>query len=1660
MAIDIESLNVKIESDSSQATTSLDALIRTLERLNNVSLDRFIKNFQQVVKVPSKFDEEAERMAASVARKFRLTGEVAREFSTELATAIKAVNGGGYDYGAIERASTVLQKNGEVVEKGSDAWRELRDYVSKSAGAISAASATAADFPDMAKRMTQVLGSGWSFAKGNAGKDLSEFVMEMDGVLGTNFWERSGESSTTALQLIVEELEKGKDQVRSFANDSDYMADRFGSAVDVVKNTVGDMWQTLAENPSMGVSSEQVLNPLASALKAMQGAAGTTSTQSIDRISDSLNTLSAAVQKTDISSFSEKIVPFVTALNGLQVNPDVVKNLVSVGYSFDKLSNAKVPAGLFDGIQKLAETMNGTAISSESLASLERLATAIAALAGKTQKRYETSFVALADGLDRLFQVLARAPTINPGTVQTLQAIGSISTDSVRAAKGMMRMGDSASRGAKGLFGFATNAHRTAVSAHSLSTRLAFTIGKFRQIYFLVRRMASGFGNMVESAMDYVETLNYFNAAFDQVASRSEDAFAKAGTESGEAFVNRFAQEAEKLTEKMSGYAVGADGMVRNTGMTTLGLNPERMMNYQATFAQMASSMGVSSDVATDLSRALTEIGADLASVKNMSFEQTWENLQSGLVGMSRAVDKYGLNIRNVNLQQKLTSLGIEANIQEMNQQDKALLRTIIILENSQYAWGDLADTLQQPANQLRMLQSGVQNLGRTLGNLFLPIVARVLPYVNALVVALQRMIESLIALVGIDFDWGSAGGAAGINSEWADYLDDTAEGFGAATEAAEEWKNEILGFDEINKLGSESSDDSSSSGSGSNPLITGQLEGALKKALDEYQRVWDASYANVDNQVNELAQRIIDAFKEGDFENLGKKASEWIVKGLNKINWNDVKEFAYDVGANFADFLNGFMTPDLFGTVGRTVAEALNAAVQKALGFATRLDWINVGESFAAGLSEFLTTFDFVGLVDALNKFVRGFAIAFTAALKKMRWGEIISNVIDGALALDPLTLAIIIGSLSFKSVGSSVAGMASTIVKGIGEALAGTSLGFALGAGGIIALTVGVQLAFEKANIQNIMEDTMPYTMALSGISDGFETVLSNAEKLANDANFKGEWLSGVAERYKELNKKIDLTGTEEQELRDLAQILAGENPAFISLIDDQTGAWKGTYDQLDSLVRKTREYYLVAAAENAKSAYYAQAMEAEVGLAGAESEYNAARQEWQRLNAEYLALATKYSNEAAAAGKEFRVEDYADLARLGEQMARQMSIQQDANKRIQEFRTELSEAETAMEKYDSYIAEMTLQAAGLADAVVNATKTINDTDFSKWVDSAAKAIDGVGGYWVKGTNGMVQVSGDTSLRIYQAIMNGDLKKVGPGMYQTALGDVIYYGNGLTAGEKSAPFVSALKTLGASGPGFMRLFYKDWKESGYQSANHTASGIKKGVADNMKSVETAGRSMAHAGFLKGFDEEMLIKSPSRAMQQRGVYIVQGLAKGLADTSSLTNPLAQLRNAITSAFSYNNIKSGLGGVISAFSDTFGEASNAAIGQYNSMASKMSAATVNGKKAMALSQVPMLKYANGGYPEDGMFFLANHHELIGQFSNGRTAVANNEQIIAGIEGGVARGMAQALMSSASVTGGQNGQPVQVVINVDSETLYRTTLRGQNKYNSRYHLQLG
>lgn len=628
-------------------------------------------------------------------------------------------------------------------------------------------------------------------------------------------------------------------------------------------------------------------------------------------------------------------------------------------------------------------------------------------------------------------------------------------------------------------FSYANNSTKT---FNRSITNLRSGLGQTLKRFVNITAATAAFTKSIKSSMDYVENLNYFNAAFRQVADKAVTDWASLGYDSAESYYKSFSERAQKLTAKMTGFQLSDSGRALATGSKSLGIDPTLLMGYQAQFAQMASSMGIASETALKLSNALTEIGADLASVKNMDFKKVWEDMSSGLAGMSRTLDKYGVNIRNVNLQQRLNELGIKTNITALNQNEKALLRSIILLDSTRYAWGDLSNTLYQPANQFRVLQSNMSNLARAIGNLFLPIVAKVLPYLNAFVKSLQTIAEWIGTLMGVDkFEWGGFGAGSGnISDSLSDVYDeaDNASGaLGTASKNAKKLKSALLGIDELNII---STSDDSSSGSSSGVGLgssSGMLQSALDKMLEEYQAAWDKAYSNLEVRNSQFAENVKSAFASSGVEGIGEYIGKSIADGLNSINWESIKQKAVTFSTGLAQFMNGLISPELFGSMGSTLAETLNTIVQSSLTFGETFDFENLGKSIAQGFNDFVDTFEWGDLADDIDVWVQGAYTTIKTALLGdeegeggIKWNNVWDGVKDTISHIDIDTLEIIIGGLSLKFgakilTGSLLKGeikkklvTALTSVGGL-SGLFTTDLGVIFGAGTAteIGLTIG---------------------------------------------------------------------------------------------------------------------------------------------------------------------------------------------------------------------------------------------------------------------------------------------------------------------------------------------------------------------------------------------------------------------------------------------------------------------------------------------------------------------------------------------------------------------------------------------------------------------------
>lgn len=611
----------------------------------------------------------------------------------------------------------------------------------------------------------------------------------------------------------------------------------------------------------------------------------------LNAVINSINRLS----QVDVSGFdSGKLGEIIHQLSNLAEIPDVssgvnrfVNSMARLANSGEYITNvsAELPA-LGSNLKFITESFIGVDGISDSV---NRFVQSIAQLASAGNKIGQTSsqLGTLANEVLSFFNVMKTAPRISENTIRMTEALAQLATASVKINKATNSLSNSFSRlsnstnglgnagkklssmigaASSALTGFGNNANVTSKKVGSLTSQLAGLYAKF----FTVTRGIKALWNSVNSASDYVETLNYFNSAFDQVTDGLDiSKWQNAGVKSAEEYVGSFEKRAKELTKKMTGFEVSDAGDLTRTKGVSLGLDPKQTMNYQATYAQMASSMGATADASTKVSQALTEIGADLASVKNLEFNDVWNDMASGITGMSRALDKYGINIRVANLQQELYNLGIDATVSSLSQSDKAILRTITILNSSKYAWADLASTINQPANQVRMLKSNFEALGRSIGTLFLPIVAKVLPYINGLVMALERAFSWLAKLLGIKLsDYVSSTGKASVDmGDIADSTDNAASGLDNANDNAKKLQKtlSVLSFDELNQL-NDNKTSSSSGSSGSGALGSAhipELDAAFDKALSDYQKAWDQAFANVENKAQTVSDKIIKAFKQ-----------------------------------------------------------------------------------------------------------------------------------------------------------------------------------------------------------------------------------------------------------------------------------------------------------------------------------------------------------------------------------------------------------------------------------------------------------------------------------------------------------------------------------------------------------------------------------------------------------------------------------------------------------------------------------------------------------------------------------------------------------------------------------------------------------------------------
>ena len=308
---------------------------------------------------------------------------------------------------------------------------------------------------------------------------------------------------------------------------------------------------------------------------------------------------------------------------------------------------------------------------------------------------------------------------------------------------------------------------------------------------------------------------------------------------------NKYQEDLNLFTVALGQYADEAKEYAEYVS-DIMGIDPAQWLRNQGIFNTLLTGFGDTAERAQLMSQNLTQLGYDISSFFNISIEDAMQKLQSGISGELEPLRRLGYDLSQAKLQQTALNLGIKESVANMTQAEKAELRYYAIMTQVTTAQGDMARTLEAPANQLRILQAQLTQAARAIGNIFIPALNAILPYAIAVVQVIREIANALANLAGFkltEVDYSGVNSAAVGAGSLADNLDNAAG-------AAKKLKQYTAGFDELNVF-------APNTGSGSGAGAGGA--GGFDFDLPTYDFLGDA----VQTRIGEIKKMIEDTLAE-----------------------------------------------------------------------------------------------------------------------------------------------------------------------------------------------------------------------------------------------------------------------------------------------------------------------------------------------------------------------------------------------------------------------------------------------------------------------------------------------------------------------------------------------------------------------------------------------------------------------------------------------------------------------------------------------------------------------------------------------------------------------------------------------------------------------------
>ena len=519
-------------------------------------------------------------------------------------------------------------------------------------------------------------------------------------------------------------------------------------------------------------------------LEIQVNSSSTNAVEGISKLSRSLNRLNAVLK----SSFdTSNVVQGIQTLNaGLkQLDGSAADKLRNIAESLKALKSVgTVTLSITNGDSDVNKLRAEVESLRQSMGNLTETLNATSTAASKTN----SSLTALSTGVSA---AKTSQSSLSASSIQSATGMNRMSATSLSLRAVLSSLKNSIQGVADSNDNMSNSSGKASMSYTELLSKCSIWIAAFKA-------MKQTIGSFIDQSNQYIEDLNLFTASLGE-----------------------YAGEAQKFAE---------------TASEILGIDPSEFMRNEGTFNSIIEGFGVANDQAYLMSKNLTQLGYDLSSFYNTDVETAMQKLQSGISGELEPLRRWGYDLSVARLQQEALNLGISKSVSNMTQAEKSQLRYYAIMTQVTQVQGDMARTLNAPANQLRVFRAQCIMAARAIGDVFIPILNKVLPYLIAFAKIVRMVFAGIAKLFGfslpkVDYSGINTGAKAmgnlGDKTDRANNsLGKTPKKVNKVTKALKKLKNATIGIDELNIISPDTN--SSSSGSGGSGGIGGGGGGGI----------------------------------------------------------------------------------------------------------------------------------------------------------------------------------------------------------------------------------------------------------------------------------------------------------------------------------------------------------------------------------------------------------------------------------------------------------------------------------------------------------------------------------------------------------------------------------------------------------------------------------------------------------------------------------------------------------------------------------------------------------------------------------------------------------------------------------------------------------------